>query len=164
MRLVMMLCAMAAMPLSAQGTSALRGHDSSAPIDVDAQRIEVLDAANQAIFTGKVRVRQAKMTLDANRIKVSYTRPANGDPVIRRLDADGAVRLVTPSEQATGRFGIYDVENRLVTLVGDVTLAQGASNLRGNRLSIDLRSGRSTMDGQGGRVTGRFTVAPRKTN
>ena len=154
----------------AQGvaTSALRGLDTKAPIDVDADRIEVLDQQNQAIFTGNVRVRQASLSLDANRIKILYTRPAKGDPVIRRLDADGNVRLATPSERATARFGIYDVEKRILTLIGDVVLTRGTTKVKGNRLTIDLATGRSTLDGQsatgqsGARVSGRFAVPERK--
>ena len=161
---------MGAMPAFAQGitTSALRGLDSRAPIDVDADRIDVLDQQNQAIFTGNVRVRQANLTLEADRIKVAYSKPAKGDPVIQRLDADGNVRLATPSERATARFGIYDVNKRILTLIGNVVLTQGTTKVQGNRLTIDLASGRSTLDGRtstgqaGSRVSGRFAVPERK--
>ena len=161
---------MGAMPAFAQGitTSALRGLDSRAPIDVDADRIDVLDQQNQAIFTGNVRVRQGNLTLEADRIKVAYSRPVKGDPVIQRLDADGNVRLATPSERASSRFGIYDVSKRILTLIGNVVLTQGTTKVQGNRLTIDLASGRSTLDGKtstgqaGSRVSGRFAVPDRK--
>jgi hypothetical protein len=39
--------------------SALKGHNSNAPIDVAADRIEVQDRADRAIFAGNVKVRQA---------------------------------------------------------------------------------------------------------
>lgn len=162
-------------PSLAQGitTSALRGMDSKAPIDVDADRIDVLDQQNQAIFTGNVRVRQGNLTMEADRIKVAYSRPAagsgkGGDPVIQRLDADGNVRLATPTERATSRFGIYDVDKRVLTLIGNVVLTQGTTKVAGNRLTIDLASGRSTLDGRtssgqpGSRVSGRFAVPDRK--
>ncbi len=157
-------------PAVAQGftSSALRGMDSKAPIDVDADRIDVLDQENQAIFTGNVRVRQGRLTLDADRIKVAYSRPAKGDPVIQRLDADGNVRLASPSERATGRFGIYDVDKRVLTMIGNVVLTQGDTKASGNRLTIDLSTGRSTLDGRtstgapASRVTGRFAVPEKK--
>jgi len=156
-------------PLMAQGLtgSALKGLDSKAPIDVDADRIDVLDQENQAIFTGNVRVRQGSLTLESERMKVAYTRPASGDPVVQRIDADGNVRITTPSEHATSRFGIYDVDRRLLTLVGGVVLVQGSTRIEGNRLVIDIGSGRSTLDGQsstgqpGARVSGRFAVPDR---
>jgi lipopolysaccharide export system protein LptA len=163
----------ALLPTSAVGqgitTSALRGLDTRAPVSVDADRIDVFDRENQAIFTGNVRVRQATLTLESNRIRVSYDQPRGAsDPEIRRLDADGNVRIATPTERATGRFGVYDVERRILTLVGDVRLAQGTTRLQGNRLTIDLQSGRSTLDGRtstgqpGSRVSGRFAVPERR--
>ncbi|MCG2840014.1 OstA family protein [Sandaracinobacter sp. RS1-74] len=166
---LLVLLALGAAPVSAQGltSSALKGLDSRAPIDVDADRIDVLDQQNQAIFAGNVRVRQSNLTLEADRIKVAYSRPAKGDPVIQRLDADGNVRLATPSERATARFGIYDVEKRILTLIGNVVLTQGTTKVQGNRLTIDLATGRSTIDGRsstgqpGSRVTGRFAVPDR---
>lgn len=162
---------LATVPAAAQalGSSSLKNLDSKAPIDVDADRIEVLDKESQAIFTGNVRMTQSTMTLEAQRIRVTYTRPKTGDPVISRLDADGNVKLATPSERGTSRFGIYDVEKRVLTLIGNVQLTQGVNKAQGNRLTIDLDSGRSTLDGKsssgsqtGGRVSGRFTVPEKK--
>jgi lipopolysaccharide export system protein LptA len=168
--MVALALAVAPAGVAAQGlaTSALRGLDTGAPIDVDADRIDLLDAENQAVFTGNVRVVQGGLTLEANRIKVLYARPANGNPVIRRLDADGNVRLATPSERATARFGIYDVERRLLTLIGNVVVTRGTTRVQGNRLVIDLSNGRTTLDGQastgqaGGRVSGRFAVPQKR--
>ncbi len=161
-----------AMPAAAQ-TSALKGHDTNAPIDVDAARIEVRDNDAQAIFSGTVKIRQGTLTLDADTVKVAYQRIGNGDPSIQRLDARGSVRLVSPSERATGRTAIYDVTAKMITMIGDVVLTRGDSQLRGDRLAINLTTGRSTLDGKagatvpgvpgapGGRVTGRFVVPPR---
>lgn len=165
------LVALAATPVAhAQSiaTSALRGHDNRAPIDVDADRIEVLDSENSAVFSGNVRVRQGPLTIEAQRIRILYDRPARGDPVVRRMDAEGNVRLRSPTERATARFAIYDVEGRVLTLVGGVELVQQQTRLDGNRLTINLESGRSTLDGRttaggaGGRVTGRFAVPEKK--
>ena len=171
MRAVISTAFLIAAPGHAQGlaTSALRGHDANAPVTFDAQRLEVLDAQNQAIATGDVRVEQGDMRLRADRIRLTYTRAKDSDPVVRRMDAEGNVRLTTPSESATGRYGIYDVDRRILTMVGNVVLSRSQSVLRGNRLSIDLNSGKSSLDGgsslnvpgatsSGGRVTGRFAV------
>ncbi len=149
--------------------SALRGHDTRAPVEVSADRVEVLDRESQAVFSGGVRVRQGALILQSNRLRVLYSRAGGGDPQIRRLDADGAVRLSSPSEQASARFAIYDVERRLITLLGDVRLASDRTSVRGNRLVIDLDTGRSTLDGRAaageaaGRVQGRFAVPERRT-
>ncbi len=159
---------MLATPLLAQ-TSALKGLDTGAPIDVDAARIEIQDAANQAVFSGAVVIRQGKLTLYADTVKVLYTR-SSGDPQMQRLDARGKVRLVTPSERASADVGIYDVDGRIITMTGNVDLDRGGSRLNGQRLVLNLVTGQSSFDARGsskpgqpaGRVTGRFTVPARK--
>ena len=166
-----------AAPVAAQ--SALKHHDTDAPLDVDAKSIDVLDAKGQAVWSGDVHITQGDMKLDADTVTVFYSRAKKGgDPVIDRLDAQNNVKLVTPSETATGRYGIYDVGRKTVTLVGAVTLSHGDSVLHGQRLAIDLDSGRSRLDGastgaaatpgapapSGGRVTGRFVVPERKSS
>jgi len=173
------LVALAAFPAiaHAQSVSALKGHDSDAPVDVSANSIELQDRANRAIFVGAVHVVQGNMTMDAARMTVAYRRaPTPGaDPEIQRIDASGGVTVVSPTEKARGNFGIYDLDRRLITLIGSVTLNRGDNVVNGARLMIDLNTGRSTVDGNavggaaapagsgGGRVTGRFTVPKRTT-
>jgi lipopolysaccharide export system protein LptA len=160
------VAAAAPLPVVAQ-VSALKGLDTSAPIDVDAARIEIQDAANQAVFSGDVVIRQGKLTLYADSVKVLYTRKS-GDPQMQRLDARGNVRLVSPTEKASANVGIYDVDGRIITLTGNVTLDRGGSKLKGERLVLNLVTGQSSFDARGtggttpGRVTGRFVVPQRK--
>jgi len=157
-------------PAVGQQTSALRGHNSNAPVNVAADRIEVQDRADRAVFSGNVVATQADMTLTAPRVTVAYAR--SGGVQIERIDASGGVTVRSPSETAKGQFGIYDLNARLITLVGGVTLTQGQSHVSGARLVIDLNTGRAVMDGggapgtksSGGRVTGTFTVPQRKTS
>ncbi len=146
--------------------SALKGHDSSAPVDVSANRIEVQERADRALFVGDVHVKQGELTLDTARLTVAYQ--SAGGVQINRLDASGGVVVRSPSETARGRFGVYDLDRKLITLVGDVVLTRGGSQIVGSRLVIDLDSGRAVIDGgpagvnqSGGRVTGHFTVPKR---
>ena len=156
------------------GSSALKNHDTRAPVDINAARVEVRDRDNQAIFSGNVHAVQGNMTLDSPTLRVFYEKRAGSDPEIQRIDAQGGVKLTSPSETARAAYGVYDVADRTITMIGDVVLNQGDSVLRGQRLAIDLESGRSTLDGassgagvqtgsSGGRVTGRFVV-PQKRN
>lgn len=162
-----------ATPGLAQAVSALKGHNSNAPVDVEADRIEVQDRADRAIFTGNVKVRQAELQLDSARLTVAYSGGA-GSTDIQRLDASGGVTVTSPSETAKGSIAIYDLQKRLITMLGGVTLTRGANMVRGGRLVIDLTSGRASVDGsavggggvtpgKGGRVSGRFTVPQRTT-
>ena len=154
---------------------ALANHNSNAPVDFAAGSIEVQDRADRVVLAGNVRVTQAGLTVTAPRMTVAYTRSGGTD--VNRLDATGGVTVVKGDETAKGNVAIYDLDRRLITMVGNVELRQRGNNLRGGRLVIDLSSGRATVDGRGaargpdgnpvaggtgGRVTGTFTVPERK--
>lgn len=154
---------------------ALANHNSSAPVTFAADKLEAQDRADRVFISGNVRVNQAGLTLTAARLTVAYTRSGGTD--INRLDATGGVVVTKGDERASGNVAIYDLDRRLITMVGNVELRQRGNNLRGGRLVIDLNSGRATVDGRGaargpdgnpitggtgGRVTGTFTVPERK--
>jgi lipopolysaccharide export system protein LptA len=160
---------LALLPLLAMGpalgqSSALKGHNSNAPVDIGAERIEVQDRADRAILSGNVEARQGDLTMNSARLTVLYANGGGTNTQIRRLEASGGVTLRTPTETARSQFAIYDVPRRLVTMIGGVNLDQGTNHLQGARLVLDLDSHRAVMDGGGGRVTGRFTVPPRQGN
>ena len=70
--------------------SALKGHDSNAPVDVAADRIEVQDRADRAMFAGNVKARQGNLTLDTARLTLAYT---SGD----------GIQIRPPRRQRRGR-------------------------------------------------------------
>jgi len=157
-----------------QQVSALKGHNSNAPVDVTADRIEVQDRADRAIFAGNVHATQAEMTLETPRMTVAYSGGASGpnnNVQIHRLDAAGGVVVRSPTETARGDFGIYDLDRKLITLIGNVQLNRENNQVNGSRLVIDLDSGRAVVDGgppgvnsSGGRVSGHFTVPQHQQN
>lgn len=150
-------------------------HDTSAPIDVGADHIELQDKANRAILSGNVKVTQAEMTLNAARVTVAYTgQITDGSPEVSRLDAVGGVTLVRPDQRARSDYAIYDINARLITMLGSVNLTQGNNVVNGGRLTINLDTGRAVIDGSAvgggggtktsnGRVTGHFSV-PKRDN
>jgi lipopolysaccharide export system protein LptA len=154
-----------------QPVSALKGHNANAPVDVTADRIEVQDRADRAIFAGNVHATQAELTLETPRLTVAYSGGSgdNSNVQIHRLDAAGGVVVRSPSETARGDFGIYDLDRKLITLIGNVQLNRQNNQVNGSRLVIDLDSGRAVVDGgppgvnsSGGRVTGHFNVPQRQ--
>lgn len=162
-----LIASLIASPAVAQTTrTALGGLDTGAPIDFDADRIEVRDEVNQAILIGGVVIRQGRLTLNADRVTVLYTRTGQ-NPEMQRLNAAGRVKLVSPSETATSTSAIYDVSAKLITMLGNVVLRREGSNLNGQRLVLNLASGATSFDARtatntSGRVSGTFTVPQRK--
>ena len=151
-------------------------HNTAAPIDFGANSIELQDKANRAVLAGNVQVRQAELTLNAARMTVAYTgQVIGGSPQVSRLDASGGVTVRRPDQTARASYAIYDLNRRIITMLGAVTLTQGANTVNGGRLTINLDSGRAVIDGssvgssgaggatstRGGRVTGTFSVPDR---
>lgn len=149
----------------------LMNHNSNAPVDYAADRIELQDRANRVLLSGNVDITQAGLRLQAARMTVAY-RNAGGIE-IDRIDANGGVVVTKGEERASGNVGIYDFNRRIITLIGNVALRQGGNTLNGGRMVIDLTTGRSTVDGRsaggapgqtgsaGGRVSGTFAVPKR---
>lgn len=158
--------------------SAQSRHDSSAPIDFSAARQEFDDRAKRVVLSGDVVVRQSEMTLAAARMTIAYSGDifGGGSPQASRVDASGGVTLTRPDQTARSQYAIYDLNRRIVTMIGNVSLRQSNGNvISGGRLTFNLDTNRATIDGSsvasgtpgtadaapGGRVTGRFSVPKR---
>lgn len=154
---------------------AIAGHNSNAPVDFAANRIELQDRADRVVLSGNVVIEQAGLRLTAARTLVNYSDA--GSLSIQRIMATGGVVVTRGNERAQGDNAVYDFNRRVITMAGNVRLNRGSDTLNGGRLVIDLRSGVSSVDGaasgsssvtggggattttnSGGRVTGRFSV------
>jgi lipopolysaccharide export system protein LptA len=129
-------------------------HGSNLPIEITADRLEVVQPQRIATFTGNVDAVQGDMVLSADLLRVFYN--GNGDSQdaagagpgggsIRRIEAEGNVFLSSPTQTAQGERGIYDVASDQMTLNGSVVLTQGDDVIRGDRLEVDLASGHSRV-------------------
>ncbi len=80
--------------------SSLKDHDVENPVDISADRLEVKQKENIALFTGNVVVTQSDMSLVSDRITVFYQgdREENTTSSISRLDASGNVVMTSPTE------------------------------------------------------------------
>lgn len=162
------LVALGGMQLRAQ---AIAGHNSNAPVNYAADRIELQDKQNRVVLSGNVVINQAGLTVRSARTLVNYTDA--GSLRIQRITATGGVQVTRGNEAARGDVAVYDFNRRIITMAGNVRLNRGTDTLNGGRLVIDLDSGVSSVDGRasgsssvtgtgnansGGRVTGSFSV------
>lgn len=150
---------------SLAGAQAIAGFNSNQPVNYAADRIELQDRQKRVVLSGNVVITQGDLRLTAGRTTVSYTDA--GALRIQRINATGGVVVTRSNERAQGNAGIYDFNRRVIILSGGVALRRGGDTLNGGRLTIDLNSGLSTVDGGGsapgaqgsrGRVTGTFSV------
>lgn len=172
---------LAAAGLCASGSGAQTRHDTNAPFSFGADHIELQDKAHRALLSGNVSVQQAEMTLTAARMTIAYTGElvSGAKPEAQRVDAAGGVTVRRPDQVARSQYAVYDLNRRVVTMLGTVSLTQGGNVVNGGRLTINLDTGRAVIDGSsvggtprpnadgtttttsGGRVTGTFSVPKR---
>lgn len=153
---------------------AIAAHDSNAPVNYGADRIELQDRQNRVVLSGNVDITQAGLRMRAARTLVNYSDA--GSLSIQRITATGGVQVTRGDEAASGDVAVYDFNRRIITMAGNVRLRRGSDTLNGGRLVIDLQSGVSSVDGSasgsspvtgsssqsGGRVTGSFKVPEKK--
>ncbi|CCA91065.1 MULTISPECIES: LptA/OstA family protein [unclassified Novosphingobium] len=136
------------------GAQVFPGHDTNAPVDYAADRIELQDKQNRVVLTGNVDIKQTDLRLRAARTIVNFT---NADELkLQRITASGGVTVTRGNEVATGDTAIYDFNKRIITMIGNASLKRDSDTLRGGRFVIDLKSGVSSASG--GRVSGTFSV------
>ena len=158
-----------AAPAAAQEKGPFGGfkHDSSAPIEIVADALEVRQAENLAIFSGEVVAGQGTLRLTTDLLTVTYaaeesdtgtdTNTSVGTGAIQHMRADGKVFLSNGAETAQGAWAEYDVASGMIRMGGDVVLTQGDNAISGESLVIDLNAGTGRIEG--GRVKSVFTPA-----
>ncbi len=150
--ILLMSCLPGAGGASAQSTQTPFGgltHDSSLPVEIASDTLNLDQADGSALFSGNVVVGQGDMRLSANQIRVEYSRTEEGGTGrISRLVAEGDVALVSGAEVAEAQNAVYTIDSGVVVLTGDVILIRGQSTLTANRMVIDLNSGSARIVGR----------------
>lgn len=131
--------------------------DPGAPVDIEADRLDVDDAAKRAVFAGGVRAKQGDFIINAAELTAAYAgsatlagtaQPSNAQPSARltRIEARKKVLITSKDGQsATGDWADFDTKANIATLGGNVVLTQGKNVVRGTKLVIDMNTGQSTI-------------------
>jgi lipopolysaccharide export system protein LptA len=157
--------ALAAQPASGP-PNALQGFSQNRdkPIKINAATLEVRDKEKTATFAGDVHLVQGDTMLTSKTLVVFYdddsaTKSANTPGAatvaqpkqqIRRAEAKGGVIVKQKDQTATGDNGVFDMRANTVTLLGNVVISQCQNVVRGDRLTVDMTTGVSRVEG--GRV------------
>ncbi|MBO6718057.1 MAG: LPS ABC transporter substrate-binding protein LptA [Rhizobiaceae bacterium] len=137
----------------AQGQGALLSGD--APIEIVSDKLEVRDQENLAIFTGNVSLVQDTFLLRTIRMVVYYTSSGEGslsssNTQVDRIEAEGKVYVKSNEQVATGDYGTFEMATGLMVLTGkEVVLTEGDNVVVGCKLTMNMDSGASQVDGCG---------------
>ncbi len=123
-------------------------YDSSLPVEITADQLDVNQTDGTAKFTGNVVIGQGEMRMTGAVVDVDYGQNPEGDNSIERLHATGGVTLFNGLEAAEAREALYTLETGVVVLTGDVVLTQGENAMAGEKLTVNLDTGTGVMEGR----------------
>jgi lipopolysaccharide export system protein LptA len=162
--------------LPQQGQSIGTGQDARQPVNVRSEELDVDDAAKNAHFRGKVVATQGATMLQAPYLMVKYEGKAAAGlaaapqaPAVKDKGQDSArVTLlwarngveVTAGDdrRITSELADFDVAANTALFAGNVVATQDKNVLKGGRLLVDRKGGRTRLDtpGDGGRIAASF--------
>jgi lipopolysaccharide export system protein LptA len=121
---------------------------ADAPIEINADELEVDQATGASVFRGNVRAEQGEMVLTAGSLRLEYSRAEEGGRTrIDRLIATDGVTFVTPAEAVEAAEATYSLADQVLEMRGDVMLVQGQNVLSGQNFRADLAQGTGAMTG-----------------
>ena len=129
--------------------------DPNAPIDIEANTLDMLDPAKQAIFRSKVKSQQGDFIVRTVEMTVYYTgqsgfgltaaaatmRQGGVLPAHPRGGRQKVLIISKDGQTATGDWANFDVKANTVLLGGHVVVSRGKDVAEGPRLKIDLTTG-----------------------
>jgi lipopolysaccharide transport protein LptA len=129
--------------------------DPNAPMDIEADTLDVLDTEKRAVFRGNVKSKQGDFTVRTVEMIAHYSGQAGlaltggGDDAankaqsqLTRVEARQKVLITSKDGQtATGDWAIFDTKANTVLMGDDVTVSRGKDVAQGPRLKIDLNTG-----------------------
>lgn len=128
---------------------------SNGPIDITADSLDVIDGENKAIWRGNVEAIQGMDRLRTPELTVFFAKSSGGGQgaaglgggfgQIQRMEAQGPVYYVTPSQNARGDHAVYEAGPHQITMTGNVVLVQDKNVVQGDRLVIDTTNNHSQL-------------------
>jgi LPS export ABC transporter protein LptC len=141
-------------PTGQEGVMGSFKMDPNAPMDIEADTLDVLDADKRAIFRGNVKSKQGDVVVRTVELVAFYTGQTGlqltrgedgankGPSQLTRVECKQKVLIVSKDGQsATGDWAIFDTKANTVLLGDDVTVSRGKDVAQGPRLKIDLTTG-----------------------
>jgi len=140
--------------------------DSSAPIRIEADRMESSQDNGVISFAGNVQANQGNLIINADEMTVLYTRSGTQPDAaaetalaptrkIKTIKAEGNVKIVQGEWVASGDTMDFNADARIVILAGNAKAWQEQNMVSGEKIVLYLDEGRSVVEsstGEGERV------------
>jgi lipopolysaccharide export system protein LptA len=131
---------------------------SKDPIQVDAKTLEIYNDKKQriSVFSGNVVVTRGPTIMHATTMKL-YSDLDSKDPKgsagkepksssFTRIEAFGPISVTSEDQSVTGSNAVVDMKTQILTVTGNVVLTRGKDVATGEKLVVDMRTGRAKID------------------
>jgi len=136
----------------AQGTQVPFGglqQDTTLPVEIAADQLQINQNDGTILFTGNVIVSQGEMRLTAAKVLAEYSGgDGSATGKITKIIATGGVTLVNGTEAAEAEKAEYTIDDGIIIMTGKVVLTQGQNALAAERMVVDLKKGIANMQGR----------------
>lgn len=142
---------------AAPAAQAQLARNSKAPVDITADRLELVNSQCAAVYSGGAEALQETSRLRADQLRIVYAPAAPGagkngcSSDLLRMEASGSVFYVTPEQRVRGDRAVYDAKAQTLTVTGSVAASRGQDVMKGERLVVNTVSGDARMEGGGQR-------------
>ena len=131
--------------------------ETQASINITADKMEYFTEENQVVFTGNAVAVQDDITLSARTMRVTLAEGSGRETgAVKKIVAKGDVtfRQLVPESGAerfaTGKKGVYDAEEGVVTLSGSPKVWEGKNVIVGEVMKFFVEENRFLVEGRVG--------------
>lgn len=122
------------------GQEAIKAHklNKKQALNIVADKVEIIRDKNKIIFTDNVKAVQDIFELFADKMEVFYKEDENDKISIQTITAKNNVRFNTDKIFAKGDEGRYDVINKKIKLIKNVTATEGGITVFAQEFEYDI--------------------------
>lgn len=134
--------------------------DPKAPINIEAEALDIFDQSKMAVFKGNVLAKQGDFVVRASELTARYSgqsglglasTPVKGEKgqaaQLQRIEARQKVVITsTDGRTASGDWADFNVKANTAVMGGKVIVSQGKSVVEGTKLLIDMNTGQSRFE------------------
>jgi len=169
---MLVLCLGAA---GAAGAATMPMASNDQPIHVVADSLEVDNKTQVANFVGKVKAVQGDVKITCDKLSVYYDQEGKDQPKakgaagegvldgggkVRKVVAQGHVKVVQKDRIAVGRQATYWAGGRKMLLEGQATVWRGTNQISGEKITVFLDQDRAVVHGKPGKRVS-VTITPK---
>lgn len=125
------------------------GESFSDMIDIESDRMDVDTQKGTAVFRGNVKAVQKDIVVQGEVLTLKFD---DETKKVNTLIAEKNVYIHWQDKEATCEKAVYRLDDESLDLTGNVLVTRGEERLSGQRVAVDMKTNRQSVEGQGGRV------------